>query len=448
MKNFNGYIFLAGNKYPATLNEKSITIHFGIQKPITIEETKQFIVYDYQSITNTCTLVVTSVSITSEYTVFSQTRDILFRIENYVSQSTYNSITLQFKELEYILPSSSLLSWNDYSFIFSRKKTIPYSLSLKYKESNLTVEFEISTKDVLGPFKSSKVMTEPSINIYFNETDDLFAIMELFEWIKSIFVFICNRKNIDLRKATLHATFPSQGFDENDDIVDCIDQNMQFLIPVYKYIEPNEKEEIISKAPNIETFKSHLTELFQLFLPQNTDDMPVADIQFIHESSIKRRLIDLNQSIRITSTFEWFVRELLPKMYSDTTSEFYSDLNSILDEYIESVSGKKKKKAKDFKKNLRADLSTKDKIEKVYNGYQDWNSLDSIFDMSSDIVKTYAESINLWRNELAHRKREYEPNIDTIKAIRFLEKVNYCIIFRKANYSDDEIKKILSKIFL
>lgn len=176
--------------------------------------------------------------------------------------------------------------------------------------------------------------------------------------------------------------------------------------------------------------------------------MPLADAHFIHESSKKRNLIDLNQSIRITSTFEYFVRELLPEMHSETTIKFYEDLTSILEEYIQNATGKKKKKAKSFKNSLRPELSTMDKIIKVYNGYQDWNSLNNIFDiMTEETLELYAEAINLWRNELAHRKREYEPNAETIKAIEFLEKVNYCIIFRKANYSDDEIRNIIEHLF-
>lgn len=448
LKNLNGYTFLAGNKYPVTLNEKSITIHFGVQEPKTIEETYKLIVYDYKSTGIFGTLVILSIPITSEDTVFSYTGDLFFRIENYVSQSTYNSMTLQFKELEYILPSSSLLSYNDDYFKFSREKTIPYSLSLKYMELNLTIEFEISSKGIFSPFKSSKVVTEPSINIYFDETDDFFFILELFEWVRNFFVFICNRRNIDLRNATLHAVFPLKMIDENHNTVDCIEKNNQILIPNYKYMEPNETEKEISKAPNINIFQNHLTELFQLFLPQTIDEMPLADAHFIHESSKKRNLIDLNQSIRITSTFEYFVRELLPEMHSETTIKFYEDLTSILEEYIQNATGKKKKKAKSFKNSLRPELSTMDKIIKVYNGYQDWNSLNNIFDiMTEETLELYAEAINLWRNELAHRKREYEPNAETIKAIEFLEKVNYCIIFRKANYSDDEIRNIIEHLF-
>lgn len=448
MKNLNGYTILAGNKYPVTLNEKSITIHFGAQEQKTIEETYKLIVYDYESIGIFGILVILSVPITSEDTVFSYTGDLFFRIENYVSQSTYNSMTLQFKELEYILPSSSLFSFNDDYFKFSRKKNILHSLPLKYKEFDLTINFEISSKESIGPLKSSKIITEPSVNICFKNTDNPFFILELFEWIRNFFAFICNRRNIDLRNATLHAVFPSKKIDENDNIVDCIKKNNQILIPNYIYIEPNEAEEEILKAPNINIFQNHITELFQLFLPQTIDEMPLVDVHFIHESSKKRNLIDLNQSIRITSTFECFVRELLPEMHSETTIEFYEDLTSILDEYIQNATGKKRKKAKSFKKSLRPNLSTMDKIIKVYNGYQDWNSLSNIFDtMTEGTLELYAETINLWRNDLAHRKREYEPNAETIKAIKFLEKVNYCIIFRKANYSDDEIRNIIEHIF-
>lgn len=285
LKNINGYTFLAGDKYPVTLNEKSITIHFGVQEPKIIEETNELVVYDYESIGQAGILVILSVPITSEDTAFSHTWDLFFKIENYVGQSTYDSMTLQFKELEYILPSSSLFSFNDDYFKFSRKKTILYSLPLKYKGFDLTINFEISSKSSIGPKKNSKTITQPSVNIYFKNTDNPFFILELFEWIKNFFAFICNRRNIDLRNASLHAVFPSKRIDENHNIINCFEKNNQILIPNYKYIEPNETDKEISKAPNINIFQNHLIELFQLFLPQTIDKMPLADIHFIHESS-------------------------------------------------------------------------------------------------------------------------------------------------------------------
>lgn len=52
------------------------------------------------------------------------------------------------------------------------------------------------------------------------------------------------------------------------------------------------------------------------------------------------------------------------------------------------------------------------------------------------------------RNELAHEKREYEPNIKTVEAIRLVKHLNYTIILRTAGYSDEEIKVILNNCLI
>ena len=44
---------------------------------------------------------------------------------------------------------------------------------------------------------------------------------------------------------------------------------------------------------------------------------------------------------------------------------------------------------------------------------------------------------NRWRNELAHEKREYEPDSQVVDAIRLVEHLNYCIVLREAGYDDN-----------
>lgn len=63
-----------------------------------------------------------------------------------------------------------------------------------------------------------------------------------------------------------------------------------------------------------------------------------------------------------------------------------------------------------------------------------------------DDVDNLASAANLWRNELAHEKREYQPNVDVITAVRLVEHLSYCIVLRYAGYNDEQIKAILSDI--
>ena len=61
-------------------------------------------------------------------------------------------------------------------------------------------------------------------------------------------------------------------------------------------------------------------------------------------------------------------------------------------------------------------------------------------------VSDLADAANEWRNELAHEKREYCPDVKAIRANRLVEHLNYCIILRKAGYSNEEIKNIIQEI--
>ncbi len=104
--------------------------------------------------------------------------------------------------------------------------------------------------------------------------------------------------------------------------------------------------------------------------------------------------------------------------------------------------GKNKKTIENIAKRIIPTLSLKDVLCKVYNGYKEWRGLAPILDERFDEgrISQLAQTINDWRNELAHAKCKFVPTQDVIAAVRLLECVNYCIILRQAGYSDTEIK--------
>lgn len=92
-------------------------------------------------------------------------------------------------------------------------------------------------------------------------------------------------------------------------------------------------------------------------------------------------------------------------------------------------------------------MSLKEKVLKAYEGYSNWESLKPILsEWFGQDVSSLADSANLWRNELAHEKREYQPDVDVVYAVRLIEHINYCIVLRKAGYTDEQIKNIVSEI--
>lgn len=86
---------------------------------------------------------------------------------------------------------------------------------------------------------------------------------------------------------------------------------------------------------------------------------------------------------------------------------------------------------------------------KVYKGYKEWRGLASILDeWFKGRVSQLAQTINDWRNELAHASCKFVPTQDVITSVRLLECVNYCIIFRRAGYDDMEIKAYIENAAL
>ena len=65
-----------------------------------------------------------------------------------------------------------------------------------------------------------------------------------------------------------------------------------------------------------------------------------------------------------------------------------------------------------------------------------------------DEIETLAKEANLWRNELAHEKRSYIPSVETIRAIRLVEHLNYAIVLRQLGYVDGEIQELLKYTLL
>lgn len=171
----------------------------------------------------------------------------------------------------------------------------------------------------------------------------------------------------------------------------------------------------------------------------NGNDMP---------RSLKyRNLIDLEQSLHTTATFEYYMRTLLPEVSSKESLMFYKDIEALVENYANSVIGKVKKKAINFKKSLRPQISLEDKINKVYTGYSNWKAIEPILaEYFGNNISNLASAANLWRNELAHEKRKYQPSENVIDAVRLVEHINYCIVLRYAGYNDKQIKSIVDAV--
>ena len=374
-----------------------------------------------------------------------QHSDVDYYIRDYKPGSKYNEMHLQFAELNSFLPSISRANNEEKQIVFFKGKDQIYNFEIDFKGKKIDVSFDVRTKATSTYQTTAETFSE--LTLKFPETSDIDSLIELYIRTRNFFAFVCNRQNIALRDAILIGSYMGKGIDEEKRIIDKEYRTQQKICFNQKYLEPLENAKNSKKVLNIGYFASKLKELFQLFFEKEGEEEALVNSGSIHHSFKYRNLIDLEHSLHITATFEYYVRTILPEMSSASTIEFIEDMKELLDEYISSTSGKKKAKAKSFRKGLKPQISLEEKILKAYNGYGDWASLSEVLlEWFGVDVSDLADAANEWRNELAHEKREYCPDVKAIRAIRLVEHLNYCIILRKAGYSNEEIKNIIQEI--
>ena len=184
-------------------------------------------------------------------------------------------------------------------------------------------------------------------------------------------------------------------------------------------------------------------------LNKDADEGGFISIASIHPSVKRRNLIDLQQSLQITGAFEFYVRQYLPNMAVE--KDYHIIMKMLLNELASKQKGKLKELAKSLAKNVVREPALEDKVWKAYKGFDNWSPLKPCLSEEwflKDEIKKLAHEVNQWRNELAHSKRSYEPKIDTIRAVRLLEHMNYAIVLRELGYGDSEIKELLGAILI
>jgi|GEM_PF-1332703 len=402
--------------------------------------------------------------------------EVNFFIENYKLDTDYTGMTLSFPELDYFLPSGSHAvsdaEEDDFdTLIFSSNFEEVKPFEVEFEGRNVSFSLMISSVRYTG-YPISKAETKTEIYLSFEKTKDVEFLVHLYHRVHDFFSFLCNRKNISLNGAILHGEIiRKRPTPESLDILgasattalpaleytDKVLPITQSLVVLDKYGDVGESKEVIQKTIGYVLVRNNFEQLFALFLSDDVKKQVSA--QSIHSSVKSRNLIDLKQSLHITSAFEFyyreFVREGKPEVQSDASAEFTQEISAMLDSYIETATGKKKEKANSLKKQISRsiELSLSEKIKKIYNGFSEdavsWAKLSDVLDeWFAGKVDSLAKAANEWRNELAHEKREFEPKLDIISAIRLVEHLNYCVVLRKANYSDEDIRTIIEKILV
>lgn len=449
---YDGFVEIVEKLFPYRYIDGKIIIYFGLN-PVSLPDGIDTLETRYIGcLTSKSTLFKLTMPLQNSGTLqengeaidvvaFNHKCDVEFSVEDYDDGAVYTEIRFDFPELDYFCPSLNMCSIEEGKAEVIEAPIYSLNDQICYKETDVKVALITFTS--INYEVKAVVETKTNLVLTFPETTDFDYISGLYNSVKAFFAFICNRQNIALHHAMLIGTYAGKQI-KDDHVVEKRKGLSSRFVPAEKYIEPDEDSKIIAKTIRLEYYKPHFVNLFQMFFEKKAGENALLGSGEIHASAKYRNLIDLKQSLHITAAFEFYVRTLLPEMHSQSFIDFCKDVSDFLDSYIGSHSGKLKVKAKSFKKGLSPSMPLSEKMRKVIDGYDGWSPVKPILkDWFGNDYELLMKAANDWRNELAHEKRSYEPDLNTVKAVRLVEHLNYCIVLRKAGYNDDEISAIL-----
>lgn len=406
IQTYSGYALIGNDKCLYRYEDNEIAIYTGADFTEEPQEYNRVIAYGAEKYVGQATLYQMSSPICIGLANSKTLGSVRYRVGNYVNDGKYTSMSFQFPELEYFYPSVSLKDRiKDGNLI----KQDVNEICIRYHGDDLYVAFTCGiTSSITNAYG---LQTHSSLRVRFDETGDIEYLLGIYRSIRAFFCFVCNRQNIGLRCVTLRGTSDTQAISFHS-----------ILIPNDQYLDDCETKEQIKETLEYSVIEDHFSELLQLFFSNEVGDRPIVTSYNLHASVKARSLIDLNLSLHITSTFEYLYRTLTPDKSSAKNEMFHMKI-----------------------KEQKPTLS--DKIEMIYNGYDIWQPVMPIlYQWYGRDISFLAKATSKWRNELAHEKRSYKPDINTVHGIRLVECLNYCIILRHAGYDDDNIKAIIFKI--
>jgi len=374
-------------------------------------------------------------------------------VKGYEKDALFTEAVFSFDELQYFCPSVAVVKEDpDYNVTFLSERKEIKTFDVIVDSIKCHVSFRLRTEGKWG-FAKSHMTAFTDIIISFPETSDYGFLNKIYLMVDMVFAFICNRRNTTCLSMELIGEHKGEIFQNWQPV----EKMLPFKCEIYyydHYREDPENQDIIMNTWWANGFFDHIDNLFDLIakdLSGLSDDKGrgTISIESVHPSLKRRRKIDLHLSLQIASAFEFYVRKYLPDMVKE--KDYHKEINQVLENVVENSSGAKRKLAKSLMKHVLVEPALEDKVWKVYNGYDGWNPIRPCISkewFDEDEIQELGSEMNQWRNELAHSKREYKPNANTIRAVRLIEHLNYAIVLRKIGYDDNEIKDILSHVLI
>ena len=337
-------------------------------------------------------------------------------VKNYKDNSSFNKASFSFDELQYFVPSNLAFKWEGDDFVFSSESKELLAFDVVIDDTTCHVSFDLVSK-ANGSLAKIKCETESVINISFDKTNDYDFLRKIYMTVDNVFAFICNRRNTTCLSMHLMGEYPTKGV-KNGRVVDKNGQCVSCFYYINQYREKPESKQDIAKAYYSTKIMDHMDLLFQKVANEvsGVEDDGFS-VQCIHPSLERRNLIDLQQSLQITSVFEYYVRHFTPPIV--TEREHHRKMMELMDGIINDKTNNSKMRdlAKNIKSHILIAPSLEVKIIKVYNGYDKWDAIGPCIPekfFPKDDISKLAKEVNEWRNELAHCKKGYTPSIDMV----------------------------------
>ena len=361
-------------------------------------------------------------------------------IENF----NVSRVSFSFKELNKFFPLNNALKYEmHYDDRTVKLETIPYEQTVeKFEFSALgeTVKSEFDVKQTISGDPQKPLRLEAVLECTVKTTQSIELLLDLYGTIKRLFCFLCHRKSVSINNINL------SGYSDEDMVV-----NVGKLFILF---EPTiiEDEKIIEKTIKFHLLKRRFSNLAQLV----SDDKLY--FEHIPKNEEESHHITVSSFILNSAAFEWTFSQCYGEIpLSQYRKDVKADILAALEVLPEQnkYNFKKKSEIKLYSKiikNVDRNFS-----EKVLYALKDFDSILSNFikyiyklnnmDFNENTYHQIAEDLQYQRNAYAHGDIDKEMKENIISDTIILEWLNYCMVFKKLEYTDDEIYNLINSIF-
>lgn len=358
-----------------------------------------------------------------------------------VESMLIDKVALKFSELDYFYNTRHGIDTTYDENIFSLK-TVPWKDTQRtflFFLSNQKVSCDITVSQILKINSNTPLYLESVLGCEFDKTSDISFILNIYSTVKRLFCFLCFRKNVNINNITLYGRMK-----------DARRTKIGELHIQFEHIKDNEEDKVIQKTIRFEYLQRLFSELSQLVADDNLyfEHIP-NDSEDAHHVTIARVILN-------TAAFEWNFEQCYKNFaVSDYREQVKNDILTILEGLPNknNYNSKKKSELKKYKKIISGiDSSLAEKIQYALNDCDSILSafINNIYNLNKMEKETYskiAERMQSQRNNFAHGNIDKEMNDNMVSDTIILEWLNYCMVFKSLDYSEDEIFNIINQIF-